>query len=519
MKVIIEFFASLKTAVFFICLLTLLAIIGTVIPQRLEALNYINGFPRTWQPILWLGFDDMYRSPMFIGVLFLLSASAIICVCIRWKSVHKKIFKRLENITLEEIYAFKASKKLEKVNLDDKKLNSYTSSTLNDGTKIAFKRSGTSALIGGLILHIGLVLVFAGGLLGLIFGVEMSINGKEGEKVPVPSLEVIRAAYKADNLSRKARHIRQFSPNNPELEQMRKEIEKLHQIYNDGLMHPEFKVAFDKLWVEHHTNASGTQESIKSWNASLRFIDVASGSLFTETKSTEAKVIKVNEPLSYKEFDFYLANWNKNWSKIQLTIDYIPNVKGWEDYKPEEGVFPQSVQVSISEPFTLKGFPYSLVVSQFFNDFKISKASNQVFNSSSELNNPACIIVAFDSKASCEVGHTWAFGESNAEKFAFAHATANLPLKIVFKDASFAYESTMQMSYDPGKPLVWFGCFLFCFGMMLTFYVEYREEWVIIKPGKSVFIALNSNRSSEILKKEIPAFEETLICASKEENK
>ena len=101
MKVIIEFFASLKTAVFFICLLTLLAIIGTVIPQRLEALNYINGLPRTWQPILWLGFDDMYRSPMFIGVLFLLSASAIICVCIRWKSVHKKIFKRLENITLE----------------------------------------------------------------------------------------------------------------------------------------------------------------------------------------------------------------------------------------------------------------------------------------------------------------------------------------------------------------------------------------------------------------------------------
>ncbi|MBP5469825.1 MAG: cytochrome c biogenesis protein ResB [Candidatus Riflebacteria bacterium] len=518
MKGIIDYFGSLKQAIFFICMLTLLAIIGTVIPQRLEVLSYINGFPKTWQLILWLGFDDMYRSPLFIGILFLLSASAIICVFLRWKSVYKKLFRKPENVSLDEIYALKASKTIEKAEISEDKLNSYAVYSLQNGTKIAFKSSGKFALIGGLILHIGLVLVFAGGLLGLIFGVEMSISGKEGEKIPVPSLELIRAAYKADNMSRKARQIRHFSPNNPKLEEMRGEIEKLHQIYNDGLMHPEFKVAFDKLWVEHYSKSGDKQEVVKSWNANLRFIDVASGSLFNETEETPPQVIKVNEPLGYREFDFYLANWYKNWSKIKLMVDYVPNVKGWEDYKPEEKTFPQEVQIAVSEPFTLKGFPYSLVISHFFNDFRISK-DNQVYNASTELKNPACILVAFDSEANCEVGRTWAFGESNAEKFEFAHANTNLPLKFIFKDAGFAYEATMQMSYDPGKPIVWTGCFLFCFGMMLTFYVFYREEWIVIKPDKSVFIALNSNRSVEILKKELPAFENKLFNCFGEDNK
>ena len=74
------------------------------------------------------------------------------------------------------------------------------------------------------------------------------------------------------------------------------------------------------------------------------------------------------------------------------------------------------------------------------------------------------------------------------------------------------------MSYDPGKPIVWLGCFLFCIGMMLTFYVQYCEEWIIIRPDRSTFIALSSNRSSEIIMKELPAFEEKLLNGSKEDN-
>ena len=96
-------------------------------------------------------------------------------------------------------------------------------------------------------------------------------------------------------------------------------------------MKPEFKVSFDKLWVENYTNASGTNNGVKSWNAEIRFMDVASGSLFNVTKETEPQVIKVNYPVSYKGLNFYLANWNKNWEKIKLNVSSLPNIAGWEN--------------------------------------------------------------------------------------------------------------------------------------------------------------------------------------------
>ncbi len=512
MKKIIGLLSSLKTAIFLICLLTLLAIIGTIIPQKLEAIDYIKAFPKLWFYILSLGFDDIYRSELFLGILFLLSASAIICVCFRWKSIQKKLFNK-EEINIESIKKLPVSKKIAKIN-NTKQLESYKTTTLSDGATLAFKSSGKSALLGGLILHIGLVLVFIGGFIGLLFGIEMPIYGKAGEKIPIPSIEVIRIAYKADKLSRQARNIRQFNPQDPRLEEMRNEIEKLHKLYNEGIMKPEFKISFEKLWVEHYTNASGTNEGIKSWNAEIKFMDIASGSLFDTVSETKPQIIKVNEPVGYKNLNFYLANWNKNWKKIKLNIDYIPNIAGWENYNPSSDLFPQTVEVAVSEPFEVKSFPFSLVISHFLPNLKIMP-DGTFFSASSELVNPAAIVVAFDKEANCRIGNTWAFSEKNAS--IFPHES-KLPIKATLQNAEFDYECVIQMSYDPGKPLVWLGCFLFCLGMMFTFYVSYKEEWVIIHNDGTAFIALNSNRSPEVLKKDLISFEEKLLTDSGEEN-
>ena len=504
MKKIITLLASLKTAIFLICILTLLAIVGTIIPQKLEAIDYIKGFPNTWQYILSLGFDDMYRSSMFMGFLSLLLASAVVCVCIRLKYVNKRLFNQVEKST-EEIHKLKASKKITKIENEDV-INGYKISTLSDGRKIAFNNTGKLALIGGLILHLGLVLIFIGGFIGLLFGIEMPIYGKAGEKIPIPSIEIIRTAYKADKMSRQARTIRQFNPQDPRLEEMRKEIEKLHQIYSEGLMKPEFKVSFEKLWVENYTNASGTSNGVKSWNAEIKFMDVASGSLFNVVKESEPKVIKVNYPVSYNGINFYLANWNKNWKKIKLNVNSLSNIEGWENFKPSPEQFPQNVEVAVSEPFEIKPFPFSLVISHFLPDLKI-KSDGSFFSASSELENPAAIIVAFDKEANCRIGNSWAFSEKNAD--IFPHEP-KLPLKFIIENAEYEYECVIQMAYDPGTPLVWIGCFLLCLGMMFTFYITYKEEWIIINTDGSAFIALDSNRSANILTDELKKLEEKL---------
>ncbi len=510
MKKIIALFASLKTAIFLICALTLLAIIGTIIPQKLEAINYINGFPKTWQYILALGFDDMYRSSIFMGVLFLLLTSAVICVCIRSKNLYNK-FSNKEQITKDYIYNLKTSKKITKIE-NQEVLKDYNISTLEDGSQIAFSSKGKPALIGGLILHIGLVLIFVGGFIGLLFGVEMPIYGKAGEKIPIPSIEIIRTAYKADKLSRQARTIRQFNPQDSRLEGMRKEIEKLHEIYSEGLMKPEFKVSFDKLWVENYTTASGTNNGVKSWNAEVRFMDVASGSLFNVVQESQPQHIKVNYPISYKNVNFYLASWNKIWKKIRLNVSYLPNIEGWETFKPDPNLFPQKVEVGLQESFNIKSFPFSLVVSHFLPDLRI-KPDGSFFSASGELENPAAIVVAFDQEANCRVGNTWAFSEKNAG--IFPHEP-KLPLKFILENAEYEYECVIQMTYDPGTPFVWIGCLMLCLGMMFTFYVTYIEEWIIINSDGSAFIAVNSNRPANLLSEKLIDLENKLTSEAKQ---
>ena len=512
MKTLISLFASLRTAIILILLLTLLSIVGTLIPQRLEAINYIQSFPKCWQFILGMGFDDLYRSPLFVGILFLLSLSAVVCVIIRSNSTFARLFQRFNQASYDEISALTVSKVIKTAPSEDV-LKDYQIGRFSNNVKVAFKSSGKSALLGSLILHIGLVLIFLGGLFGLIFGVEMSITGKAGEKVPIPTLDVIRTAVKADNMSRKARHIRQFNPQDSRLEKMREEIEYLHKKYSEGIMKPEFKVAFDKLWVEHYEDVSSNKNQIKSWNTEVRFMEVASGTLHSVATETSPMKIQVNYPVSYKNYGFYLASWNKNWKKLKMTVDYIPNVEGWKDYKPADGSFPQTIEVGISEAFTLKEFPYSIVVNSFLPDFRIAEGG--FFNASQEIKNPAAMILAFDAKANCEVGHTWAFSE---DKASMATHVSNLPLKFTFISADYEYESILQVTYDPGKPLVWIGCILFCFGMMLSFYIYYREEWILFNPDGSARIALKSNHPIEILQNELQDFEASLSIQTQKEN-
>lgn len=512
MKRIIGLLASLKTAIFLIGLLTLLAIVGTLIPQRLEAIDYIQKFPRCWQYIMGFGFDDMYRSWLFVGTLTLLSASAMFCVVLRWKATSTKLFSRIKQTSVSEIKSFKTFAILEKAPTEEI-LHGFAIFNLEDGTKAAFRSRGKLALIGGLILHLGLVLVFVGGLLGLIFGVEMTIGGKEGERIPVPSIDAIRAAVKADNLSRQARSIRQFSPNDPRLNEMRTEIEELHQKYNEGMMKPEFKLIFDRLWVDNYSDEKGNVEGVKSWNSRVSFQEITPGTFDEVATESQPMLIQVNYPITYKDYGFFQSGWNKNWTKIKLRIDYIEGFEGWKDYKPEAWVFPQFVEVRESEPFDIKGFDFSFVVNSFMPDFRVM--SGGFYNASNELKNPAAMIVCFDKNANCEVGHTWAF---TADKQEMAKHVSDLPFVITFEGAESEYESILQMAYDPGKPLVWLGCILFCLGMMMTFYIAYIEEWVLFNNDGTALIAINSNRPANVLIKELEEFKSRLMPDSRGKN-
>jgi cytochrome c biogenesis protein len=496
MRTILRLFVSLKTAVVLICLLTVLSMLGTFIPQSLEAHEYLERFPGSGHLILALGFDDMYHGLAFQLCLWFLSISTLVCILTRWKSTSRRLFSRLKNAGEKEIKAFEVGKIISAPSPE--RLNKVFTQIeeRENGLKIGLRTSGKASLLGGMFIHIGFLAILAGGLIGVFYGVEMAVRGRVGDKVAIPSVDAVRAARDADSLSRKARNLRHFSPNAAQLEDYRVEVEKLHKVYMDGLASPAFKVAFKDLWVDHHFDESGNPTSIKSWNSAIAFLQndemVASG------------VTMVNQPLSFKDYTFYQANWNKTYGRISVRVDLIKDKADWQTFVTPGATFPVTIELSLENPASFSFTPLKLVLHDFMPDFRI--LDGRFVSVSHELKNPAARIVAYDQKGGI-VGRAWAFPD---DRIMSASHVSNLPFLFTFIGAEPEFESGLQMAYDPGKPLVWAGCFLFTLGLIMGFYVAYREEWIVVFDDDRARIALTGNRPAEMLLPGLEALEKEL---------
>ncbi len=372
-----------------------------------------------------------------------------------------------------------------------------------DNTKIALRISGKASLLGGMFIHIGFLAILAGGLIGVFYGVEMAVRGRSGDRVPIPELAVVRAARDADRLSRTARNVRHFSPNAPILDEYRTKVENLHRIYSEGLASPSFHVEFEKLWVDHHVDAEGQIRGIKSWNSAIKFVangnELASG------------VTRVNQPISFGQYTFFQANWNKIFRRVKLKVDLLYDKPEIETFITANASFPIVIELKLEEPQSFEWTPLKLVLHDFMPDFRI--IDGRFISVSNELNNPAARIVAYD-QAGGVAGRAWAFPD---DRIMSASHVSNLPFIFTFVGAEPEFESGLQMTYDPGKPLVWAGCLLFTLGLIMSFYIAYREEWLLIYPDGRKKIAVYGNRPLEQLLKDLDNLENEL-CSEKEYN-
>ncbi|MDD3145765.1 MAG: cytochrome c biogenesis protein ResB [Candidatus Riflebacteria bacterium] len=501
MRTILKLLVSLKSAVALISLLTLLSMVGTFVPQNLEAVVYLQRYPVLGHWILGLGFDDMYRSAIFQACLWLLSLSTLVCILTRWHSTSRRLFKRLENVAVAEVNAMEAQRTFSAELAEDWQKHYGSFKTDDDGVLIGLRASGRLSLLGGMFIHIGLLSVLAGGLIGVFFSVEMSLHGRQGENVIVPPLAAMRAARDADRISREARSIRTFSAQDPRLEDMRAKVEALHKQYAMGMASPAFSIAFDELWIEHYQTPEGQPAGVKSWNSRVRFI--------ADARETASAVIRVNHPVSFQDYSFYQASWNKFYSKVNLKVDLLEGIAGWQDFHSAAS-FPQTLELILNQPVKPEWASFTFVMQDFMPDFRV--IDGRFISVSNELNNPAAMIVAYDTNEKV-AGRAWAFPEDRAM---LASHVSSLPFLFTFTSAKSEFESTLQMAYDPGKPVVWLGCLLFTLGMVMSFYVAYREDWVLVFPDGQVRIAIAGNRPAQVFARDLARVQQQLTHQSQE---
>jgi len=192
-----SFFSSVKLAVVTLFILAVTSIIGTIVPQESsKAIQFLgrifgdNTAPAVYNIFLKLDFMDMYHSWWFVALLVLFCINLTVCSLEKiprtWRLVKtpvKPIAKNvLETLAVRKEVTLKASPDIVK----DEFLNVLRASKYNvketadeDGVQL-YSEKGAYSRLGVYVVHLSILLIFVGAIIGARFGYDGSLNLPEG---------------------------------------------------------------------------------------------------------------------------------------------------------------------------------------------------------------------------------------------------------------------------------------------------------------------------------------------------
>ena len=186
------FFASVKLTVVILLSLAATSVIGTLIPQNQPAQEYLRVFgPFLFQLYAALDLFDMYHSWWFQLFLILLSINIVICSVDRLTATWRIIFPKTPRYRLKRFQSQKNRLKFSigrtKAALQEplEKLiaKSFRHREIqpNDKGFVIFAERGRLTRLGVYAVHLSVLLLVTGGLIGSLAGFEGFVNIAEGE--------------------------------------------------------------------------------------------------------------------------------------------------------------------------------------------------------------------------------------------------------------------------------------------------------------------------------------------------
>ncbi|MDY6789773.1 MAG: cytochrome c biogenesis protein ResB [Thermodesulfobacteriota bacterium] len=191
-----KFFTSVKLTVVLLLSLAVTSIIGTVIPQSGTASEYFHKYGEFWYKILSFldsVFDifDMYHSWWFQILLLLLTLNIIICSIDRIKATLKIILVKVPPFNVSNFRRLDYKKEFSQSRRPDKleqiykpiisRSYGYSRIEQADNGFCLFAEKWRWTRLGVYIVHLSIILMLLGGLIGSIFGFEGFVNIPEGE--------------------------------------------------------------------------------------------------------------------------------------------------------------------------------------------------------------------------------------------------------------------------------------------------------------------------------------------------
>jgi cytochrome c biogenesis protein len=260
-----DLFSSVKLAIFTLCTLAATSIIGTIIPQGESSSFYVKNFGvQTAHFFQILDIPNMYYSWWFLGLLGILSTNLIICSLDRFPSVWKIIYadnlaippERVEKMSNCSKWEF-GTDKLKQMNIAQLlQQNGWKESSKKIGNnELFFSQKGRWSRIGVYIVHISILLIFVGAVIGHFYGFKGSVM--------IPEMSSVQKVF----------------------------------AFNDaGYLNLGFDLRCNSFSIEFYDNGMP-----KEYKSSLTILE--------NGQEVLTKEIEVNSPLTYKGITFYQSSY------------------------------------------------------------------------------------------------------------------------------------------------------------------------------------------------------------------
>jgi cytochrome c biogenesis protein len=344
---VFKFLSSTRLAIFLLIFLTVVSVIGIIIPQELPAFQYIHKLgAMAGKILLLLGLDHIFSTVWFYALLGMLSVNLGACILTRLIKNFNRSMAKTFLTSPQEIDGFKhhfsfSTAQSVKTATENILLALKTKSfgfKVDEATSQICAKKGFLREIGSLVFHFSIILLFIGGLIGKFGGFSQQKELRNGEIAAVPDRPFL--------------------------------------VRSDG-----FKI---------ETNEKG---EIKDYKTKLTLLNPDSSVIL-------GKVIEVNAPLSYQGVRFYQASYGKESERIESVRLRITGMEG--DSLAYEGSFP------LGAPVTLPDQGLTLEVKRFLGDFVMDTDAKQPYSRSKEHDNPA-VQVVMTGKGGEPLLEQWAF--------------------------------------------------------------------------------------------------------------
>ncbi len=195
-NVVWRFFTSVKLALF--CLFTLAgaSIIGTIIPQNDMPYRYIELYGSNAAKLFQLlDIPDMYNSWWFLSLLSLFALNLTVCTIDRFPHIWKIVTQDNLNTKIERLQKmpirrqFNSTGNVEQTQTEVGKTMAAAGwkanqRALNNGM-LFFSQKGAWTRLGVIIVHVSILFIFAGALIGKFYGFKAMVMLPEGESTKV----------------------------------------------------------------------------------------------------------------------------------------------------------------------------------------------------------------------------------------------------------------------------------------------------------------------------------------------